>query len=193
MPNWSYNTLVVQGSPKEREKFKKFAKFKLRKKEMERMGITPSQAKKIVLDFNNFIPYPECFKMQDVARVRMTELNNKMSKGKTLTKNEKNEMATIVLQYGYEFSDGYNSGGWDWCCSHWGTKWNACELQPITELKGETLIEFDTAWQPPFPVILKMSEMFPKLTFTLNFEVEGEERGLESFTLKNGKEIKDED
>ncbi len=51
----------------------------------------------------------------------------------------------------------YKHGDWySWSCENWGTKWNACE----TSIEGPT-VYFDTAWAPPVPVILKLSEMYP--------------------------------
>lgn len=71
------------------------------------------------------------------------------------------EMARIALdnleKYGYQ--DWYS-----WSIANWGTKWNAYGVSD----GGET-ITFDTAWSTPFPVIQKLSEMFPDITITLQF------------------------
>jgi len=49
----------------------------------------------------------------------------------------------------------------------WGTKWNACNVSVATEGTGILHYHFDTAWSPPEPVISKMIEMFPELSFGL--------------------------
>ena len=48
----------------------------------------------------------------------------------------------------------------------WGTKWNACgvtiEHQPDS---GEAVIKFDTAWDPPWPILRTLADRFPRLEF----------------------------
>ena len=44
------------------------------------------------------------------------------------------------------------NGGWyDWCVQNWGTKWDACHLQPLIEMDADNTIylQFETAWSPP--------------------------------------------
>jgi hypothetical protein len=55
----------------------------------------------------------------------------------------------------------YGADSWyDWCIDNWGTKWNATE-----GTIGENYLEFETAWDPPFPVIMELSRRFPELIF----------------------------
>ncbi len=69
--------------------------------------------------------------------------------------------------------DGFNSGGYEWCRKHWGTKWNACRVETGTLTNcgedGTVEMHFSTAWSPPLPVIRKASEMFPELDFELRY------------------------
>ena len=55
---------------------------------------------------------------------------------------------------------------YSWSVQNWGTKWNACsaEIDDNSE-HGSAEITFETAWSAPVPVLCKMVEMFPKLTF----------------------------
>lgn len=46
---------------------------------------------------------------------------------------------------------------YDWCCEHWGTKWNACEAK----VADDDTIEFQTAWSAPLPVVEQLSRMYP--------------------------------
>ncbi len=55
----------------------------------------------------------------------------------------------------YDYKDWY-----DWSRKVWGTKWNAMVAEKINENK----IDFDTAWTAPFPVMMKLSAMFPTIT-----------------------------
>lgn len=47
----------------------------------------------------------------------------------------------------------------DWCCTNWGTKWNAYE----NEEYDINTIGFLTAWSNPKPVMLKLSKLYPDL------------------------------
>lgn len=54
----------------------------------------------------------------------------------------------------------YQAMTWyEWSIRNWGTKWNSYN----NSFDGESIV-FDTAWTPPHPVLLKMSEMFPDIT-----------------------------
>jgi len=46
----------------------------------------------------------------------------------------------------------------------WGTKWIGYDLSV-----GETYIAFLTAWAPPLPVIKKLAELHPEITFHLDY------------------------
>ena len=71
--------------------------------------------------------------------------------------------------------------GWDyeWCINNWGTKWGFCETQSpeITTVNGkaEAFYTFSTAWSPAIPLVAKMAEKNPHLSFTWRFY----ERGME--------------
>lgn len=53
----------------------------------------------------------------------------------------------------------YGATTWyDWCVDNWGTKWNAYE----NEQQGDDIIRFQTAWNAPEKVIIKLSEMYPE-------------------------------
>lgn len=119
---------------------------------------------KSALDFNKFIPYPKKF----------ADLDKKA---------REKPLGTI--------KNGYNSGGYEWCIKNWGTKWNACGVVTANSIINNILYySFDTAWSPPFPVILEMSKKFPSLHFTLKYlEIGVGSKGV--FEVKNGKIIKD--
>lgn len=46
---------------------------------------------------------------------------------------------------------------YDWCCSNWGTKWNSYD-----GIVSDNGIGFNTAWAPPFPVIIELSKQIKK-------------------------------
>lgn len=65
--------------------------------------------------------------------------------------------------------DGYNSGGYEWCVSNWGTKWGMYDFSEIETGKTFANVSFQSAWAPPLPLILKASEMFPEIVLTLRY------------------------
>ena len=62
---------------------------------------------------------------------------------------------------------------WDWCVTHWGTKWGPVDSTCYGKDDSSYSVSFDTAWSPPEGAILKMSELFPDLIFVLAFEETG--------------------
>ena len=58
---------------------------------------------------------------------------------------------------GQEERELYGKNNWyDWSCSHWGTKWNAYGISFDSE---NNIIEFNTAWSCPLPVLDRLAEM----------------------------------
>lgn len=78
-----------------------------------------------------------------------------------------------------------NDNWYNWNTSNWGTKWNACDVGFITDgdwsetydesswESGELIIQFNTAWSPPVPVIEALSKQFPSVKITHKFTEEG--------------------
>jgi hypothetical protein len=79
-----------------------------------------------------------------------------------------------VIPYPEEFkqpsiNEGFNKGGYEWCCMNWGTKWNSSDSDISSETNEEVIYTFDTAWSPPNPIIHKLGELYPKLNFNLTY------------------------
>lgn len=57
---------------------------------------------------------------------------------------------------------------YDWCLTHWGTKWNSYEHwdEPGYDYR------FDTAWSPPIPLYARLTERF-RVTLTVIDHDEG--------------------
>lgn len=128
-------------------------------------------------DFDRLIPYPENYK----------ELDRLAAAWDTLPAEEKARTERP--------RDGYNSGGYEWCVSNWGTKWSACrELVGAVQEWGDSAtvdISFSTAWSPPLPVIREASRRFPALRFDLRyFECGGQFNGM--FLCQGGEVTADE-
>lgn len=69
---------------------------------------------------------------------------------------------------------------YNWNITNWGTKWDVAvhdeDKYPETELVEESseslFYRINTAWSPPVPIILKLSEQYPDLTINLEYEEE---------------------
>jgi hypothetical protein len=74
----------------------------------------------------------------------------------------------------------FDSDHWyDWNVRNWGTKWDVAvkdgdEYPDTTMEQGEGIVvyNFNTAWSPPVPAILALSEQYPELVFTLTYQEE---------------------
>lgn len=172
MPNWTDCELKVCGKPNEVERFLEHAK-----------------SERTQLEADNFIPYPKEYADSDKARKKAIEEFNELPKEEQQKRYKEGNTPD-------EIKDGFNSGGFDWCVEHWGTKWGLCDVEITDEstYNEERTVDFEfkTAWRPPTPVIKKMGEMFPKLSFTLRyFEMGMEFNGI--LEMENGETEREEE
>ena len=163
MPNWCENELIVKGG--EVDELLKFSEF--------------GKTKKSKLDENQFVPYPEKFKKIDEEARAWEKKADEYARN--ITKKQKiawycgdlltdAQRKAFTDKNGEKPKDGYNLGGYEWCCANWGTKWGLCEVSGVIYKEKKKLVyNFDTAWSPPEPLIKKMAEMFPQLEFALKF------------------------
>lgn len=140
MSNWCKNSLTVRAPA---EKYEKSRQENLN--ELSRFKQVATAGKN-PLETNKFIRYPKKFKILDKAAKR------------------------VKRRMGKDITNGFNRGGYEWCCENWGTKLGIFEAFMIEEnmkVDGYIKYGFYTAWIPPVPVIKKMSDMFPRLCFDL--------------------------
>ena len=168
MLNWCENELRVEGPQKELKRFKELAG------KHNRLDNDP------VLNANNFIPYPKEFdELDKIAKDWMDKADKFAKENKAEGWYKLSDELTVQFEKdnGKRPSDGFNKGGYNWCCDNWGTKWGFCEAivadYSVDKEDGEIFYEFDSAWSPPVPVIVKMAEMFPTLTFDLRYFEQG--------------------
>jgi hypothetical protein len=50
---------------------------------------------------------------------------------------------------------------YNWNVANWGTKWNAYDISILED----GVLQFDTAWSPPEPIFVTLSEKYPELEF----------------------------
>jgi len=167
MPNWCFHNLKLKGDKEDILAFKKLLTSKIDRYGEKRLN---------VLDTNNIIPYPKKFLDLDI--------------------NPKTRVNRIIGRkcQSVEGKDGFNSGGYDWCLQNWGTKWGICQAyisnENLNDKKSEISYCFETAWSPGEQVILKMSELFPTLTFYWECEEESMEFRFKC-KIKEGKVLKE--
>ena len=78
--------------------------------------------------------------------------------------------------------ENYGHNDWySWSVDNWGTKWNAGE----TSYDGGVL-EFETAWSTPEPVMIELSDMNPDITFIVEYADEDIGSNCGKYTLKGG-------
>jgi hypothetical protein len=103
-----------------------------------------------LIEADKIIPYPQKYKDQDEKAKKHNQLVDKTGKGRRIP-------------------DGYNSGGYEWCIKNWGTKWGMYDFDQVQYFTKSAVVNFQTAWSPPIPLITKLGEMFPELKFTLRY------------------------
>jgi hypothetical protein len=63
---------------------------------------------------------------------------------------------------------------YNWNTKNWHTKWDACNVDYVSNNEENIHIRFDTAWSPPMPVFEAMVDKFPELSFSIEWEEEQE-------------------
>jgi hypothetical protein len=63
---------------------------------------------------------------------------------------------------------------YNWNNKNWHTKWDACDVDLISNSDDYIHVTFNTAWSPPMPVFEAMAKKFPELVFTFEWEEEQE-------------------
>lgn len=117
-------------------------------------------------DYNKIAPYPEEFRELDRKRDILIANLNMMTNG---------EREAWIKAYGWP-KDGYNQGGYEWCVKNWGSKWLPTNINgPKFNKKGGYKVSFDSPWTPPIAVFVALSELCPRLKFT----IKSYERGMQ--------------
>lgn len=148
MPNHCETDMYIRGSDEDVTAFAKWLE------EIEPLGREICRA---------LIPYPEHFaKMDEEAAVF-----NWSSKEDEVTRKAAAE--AYQAKYGHT-KDGYNSGGYEWCCENWGTKWGIYDVDFTPHTKRGALFSFQSAWSPPLVAVFQaLAKKFPNLTFELEW------------------------
>lgn len=178
------------------------------------------------IDFNKLIPRPseldiEAGSSTDAGLkaykgfVEVYKLKGKVTKKELLTIPEEKEkifldMRKDIRQKDWEIGRAayrnllkYGAPTWyEWSIKNWGTKWNAYGYQDGEDYSKAKELRFDTAWAAPYPILKKLSQMYPDIAITHEWADEciGENCGrmkylsgeiTESFLPHSGREAKE--
>ena len=121
MPNWTENELTLSGPDVNKVL------------EAMRSEAIDDQDKRI-FDFNRIIPYPQIYRDLDK---RAEEYREKFANIENDDPERQQKLEVLGAEYGVEpgtpwLKDGYNSGGYEWCCDHWMTKWQPTNIHLTT-------------------------------------------------------------
>ena len=65
----------------------------------------------------------------------------------------------------------YGHSNWyDWKNTNWGTKWIQ-DFELVESFNEKIIFTFESAWAPPIPLLEKISSEFPKLKFSISYNV----------------------
>lgn len=142
MPNYCANDVYVQGPPDAVAALLAF------------VGADQPEPQ---FDFDAIVPYAEPFRQMDIEAAAFAWGVKEIDGAAELA---------YIEKYGHN-KDGYNSGGYDWCCANWGTKWRASGVTR-TDHAG-VRISFTTAWSPPNPIIVALHRRFPETTLRVEY------------------------
>lgn len=85
----------------------------------------------------------------------------------------------LDLLYRYGSSDSFH-----WRVAHWGTKWNAGDVQIVDDS-----ISFTTAWCFPFPILEELTRRFPDIGFYACYALE-DLSACAAYLVKGGEVVK---
>ena len=138
-----------------------------------------------VLDFNKIIPMPESLNIEAGSRtdtglkaykdfIAVYTFDNAKNKPDLLNIPKKSEQAFLRVRKdikpdewelgktAFQNKLRYGAPTWyEWSIENWGTKWPAYN----TGIAEDNTIVFNTAWDRAMPVITKLAEMFPDISF----------------------------
>lgn len=192
MPNWIQNNLKFDASDEEMQNILEAIKD-------DEKGIGS-------IDFNKITPMPEslnieCGSNTDKGLRMVKEFLEFLPKNIVIQEGFYDELMEHLHDRGKDLSEEdrkiwelgvkavdninrYDAPTWyEWANKNWGTKWNACHCSYNNEDKT---LNFQTAWQAPVPVILKLSAAAPGVQMNLEFADEDIGYNCGRVVFKNG-------
>ena len=101
---------------------------------------------------------------------------------------EKSEDAPKALELGRQYFENiekYGAPTWyEWCCDHWGTKWNAYNCDRADT--GRRTLRFETAWSSVPAIVESISERYPDVLITYEWADEDIGRNVGRAVFRGG-------
>lgn len=169
MPNWVYNGLTAEGNPESVKKMMEQLNTPFSRVHEQWSMETGQMEKQTILFPNPVFSFWNIIKPTDIdAYEKQTDHAN----------------APSIDNFGEYMKWTSTQNDWyNWNINNWGTKWDVAvsheEEHPDTYMEdavnGENHVayyNFNTAWSRPMPALIKLSEQYPDLLFTLTYEEE---------------------
>ena len=169
MPNWVFNGLTAEGKPESVKKMMEQLNTPFTRVHEQWSMETGQMEKQTILFPNPVFSFWNIIKPTDIdAYEKQTDQAN----------------APSIDNFGEYMKWTSTQNDWyNWNINNWGTKWDVAvsheEKYPNTYLEeaenGENYVvyyNFNTAWSRPMPALIKLSEQYPDLLFTLTYEEE---------------------
>jgi len=175
MPNWVTNILKFKGNSEAIAKMK---------------GEIRGDGDQVI-DFHKILPLPKelaetTSPTRIISQAEYDEQERRIATGE-LKEDEKKwgVMRCLTEELVKEYERKFGTADWyDWCVNNWGTKWNASN---VSEIEGG--FKFDTAWSNPYKLLVKLSEKYPNITFSVKYADEDLGNNVGWYELRGGKEI----
>ncbi len=161
MPNWTTNYVTIEGEARALDQLK-----------------LQLATKHNPFDFNKLVPMPEEL-AQTVSPVTVVETEDEAKainaacrrssfhseQTKAITRRERGRRIAA-----------YGAVDWyDWAQKHWGTKWNACDVEVLDESATHVNYRFDTAWCAPTPLAAKLQALCASFSLSLSWDAQDED------------------
>jgi hypothetical protein len=187
MPNHVSNRLIIQA---EESRVKEITDML--------MGEPEEDGSPCHMDFNKITPMPQELQIEESSYggwglailQRKEHAGRPYSEIKKMFDELESKEKNKILKLGRQYRDNkkkYGHHSWyGWSIANWGTKWNAYNTKKTAA--GE--IWFDTAWACVYPLVRKLSKMFPDAVFDYTFADEDTGSNCGHIVIRNGGEEK---
>lgn len=144
------------------------------------------------IDFNKVAPIPKELEgtispMHIISQEEYDEQERKIANNE-FTEMEKQWGLSrkLTKELSEEYIAKFGADNWyTWQNANWGTKWNAYSQIEVSD----DCIEFDTAWNTPYELLVNLSAMFPEVEFRVEYADEDFGYNVGKYILFGGEEI----
>jgi hypothetical protein len=175
MPNWTTNTVTINGKKEDVLALKTFMKSEDRNFDFEKLIPMPASLWMTSGSITDIaIKAAKNGKLPQDARITFP-FDVSMSEDKRETLNNEADL----IAYGKRYLDNIKKYGhptwYEWANDNWGTKWNPSSAELTEESDTSITYEFDTAWSAPEPIFTALAKKFPKVEIVIKSSYEDPE------------------